>query len=63
MNTCTICHHDDTVRHVNLYVEGSEGLWICHQCEMMLVTHIRDMRLLAGSVKLRIIQAQKKGTV
>lgn len=60
---CLICEHDDTVRHVNLYVEGSEGLWICHQCEMMLVTHIRDMRLLACTMKMRTIRAQKKGAV
>lgn len=60
---CLICENDDTVRHVNLYISGSEGLWICHQCEMMLVTHIRDMRLLAGTMKTRTICAQKKGAV
>lgn len=60
---CLICENDDTVRHVNLYISGSEGLWICHQCEMMLVTHIRDMRLLAGTMKMRTICAQKKGAV
>lgn len=60
---CLICENDDTVRHVNLYISGSEGLWICHQCEMVVVTHIRDMRLIAGTVKLRTIQTQKKGAI
>ena len=61
--SCLICENDDTVRHVNLYISGSEGLWICHQCEMVVVTHIRDMRLIAGTVKLRTIQTQKKGAI
>ena len=60
---CLICENDDTVRHVNLYISGSEGLWICHQCEMVVVTHIRDMRLIAGTVKLRTIQTQKNGAI
>ena len=61
--SCLICENDDTVRHVNLYISGSEGLWICHQCEMVVVTHIRDMRLIAGTVKLRTIQTQKNGGI
>jgi ribosomal protein L37AE/L43A len=61
--SCLICENDDTVRHVNLYISGSEGLWICHQCEMVVVTHIRDMRLIAGTVKLRTIQTQKNGAI
>jgi hypothetical protein len=61
--SCLICENDDTVRLVNLYITGSEGLWICHQCEMVVVTHIRDMRLIAGTVKLRTIQTQKNGAI
>lgn len=61
--SCLICENDDTVRHVNLYISGSEGLWICHQCEMVVVTHIRDMRLIAGTVKLRTIQTQKNEAI
>ena len=55
---CMICGHrnasNNTVRNVNLYVNGSEGLDICHECEMRLVTYIRSMRELAASVTIKI---------
>jgi hypothetical protein len=38
---CGICRKDDECRHIPLYVFGSEGLWLCHNCEMRLVDHVR----------------------
>jgi hypothetical protein len=48
------------VRHVNLYVIGSEGLCVCHACEMQIVEFVRDLiNLGARSRKLGWKMAQK----
>ncbi len=42
--TCAICHGDGgehALRHVNLYISGSEGLEVCHNCEMEIVEYVR----------------------
>jgi len=46
--SCMICKRDEEVRHFNLYVSGSEGLTVCHACEMDIVMHIRNMIAVAG---------------
>lgn len=57
---CMICGGCENVRNVNLYIVGSEGLNICHECEMDLLTHIRSMRIAVNRGKIIIIQQQRK---
>ena len=57
---CMLCDDEQEVRHINLYIVGSEGCNLCHACEMDLVTHIRNMRTLANRTKLRFIKGLKK---
>jgi len=42
---CMVCSQWTKVRHLPLYVIGSEGLTICHSCEMELITFIRALRI------------------
>jgi hypothetical protein len=42
-----------------LYVDGSEGLVLCHQCEMMLVSHISELKHLTTRTMLIIAQKNK----
>ena len=56
---CMICSDNVNVRNVNLFIIGSEGLEICHACEMDLVTHIRAMRNMVNRGKLRMVQHDK----
>ena len=44
---CMICYSDKDTRHINLHIMGSEGLDICHDCEMRLVSIIRHMMSLS----------------
>ena len=37
---CLICGKDKETRYIDLCVIGSEGLNICHSCEMKLVEHV-----------------------
>ena len=39
---CTICNAITEVRHLPIYVFGSEGIEICHECEMGLVKYVLD---------------------
>jgi hypothetical protein len=40
---CMICHKQTEVRFISLYVIGSEGLWVCHECEMLIVEFVREL--------------------
>jgi hypothetical protein len=44
MGYCMICRNDkEETRHISLYVIGSEGLDICHECEMRIVEFAREL--------------------
>ena len=41
---CMICGNTEKeTRHIPLYVRGSEGLSVCHDCEMLIVEIVRDL--------------------
>jgi hypothetical protein len=46
--------------HLSLYVNGSEGVWLCLECRMMLTTIIRNMRRAVGEAKLRSALERKE---
>lgn len=53
MSGCMICHTPDQVtKHLPLYIRGSEGLDVCHFCEMALVEAIREMINIANRSRL-----------
>ena len=40
---CDMClGRFDRMRHIPLYVFGSEGITLCHDCEMELCKYVRD---------------------
>jgi hypothetical protein len=43
--SCMLCgNEDEPTRYIDLYIIGSEGLRICHKCEMELVEFARNLR-------------------
>jgi hypothetical protein len=52
MAPCGICTDVKNTRYLDIYVMGSEGLNICHECEMRLVTYIREMKSLVATAKM-----------
>jgi len=62
-NFCLICGVFDEVRHLPIYVRGSEGIELCHDCEMLLVDFISKLMNLSGRIKkneaLRRLQKRK----
>jgi len=41
---CMICHDNKKeTRYISLFVTGSEGLTICHDCEMKIVEFVRSL--------------------
>jgi len=57
MRECWLCGREEETKHFDLYVDGSEGLALCHQCEMMLVSHIVELKHLI--TRTMLIRAQK----
>lgn len=64
---CMICLKDEVMgsfksltRHINLYVIGSEGLVVCHSCEMEIVEHIREKRRKHGIKRKEDIKKKKR---
>ena len=41
---CMLCPSKGETRFICLYVFGSEGLTVCHTCEMKLVEFARQLR-------------------
>lgn len=39
---CDMCLEMKKTRYLDLYISGSEGTRLCHDCEMLLVRFIRD---------------------
>ena len=41
---CMICHNNkEETRYISLFVIGSEGLTVCHSCEMKIVNYVREL--------------------
>ena len=49
--SCTIYQSDEDTKYLDLFVIGSEGTNVCHECEMSLVNHITLMRRLAFKMR------------
>ncbi len=57
---CTVCgDHDVEVRHLEIYVIGSEGCECCVDCGIALSEHVRQMMLVAAKASKRGYKAAK----
>jgi len=61
MAPCGICTNVEEVKHINLYITGSEGLNICHECEMRLVNYVREMKALVATAKMLGVKIGRRG--
>jgi len=53
ITTCRVCGKEDKeCRFLPLYIDGSEGMYICNACEMVVVELIRGMCRVAYRAKL-----------
>ena len=42
---CRMCFEDDRpIYYFDLYVTGSEGIWICEKCRTLITKNIREIR-------------------
>jgi hypothetical protein len=41
---CMICDSKEETKYINIYPFGSEGLQVCHKCEMEIVEFVRGLR-------------------
>ncbi len=62
IGTCMICKVHAEVRHIPLYVIGSEGLWLCHACEMRIVEFVRIMMRQYMEEKKQLVLQQRART-
>ena len=58
--SCRICDNTEDTRILNLFVSGSEGLEVCHPCEMALVQHVLDIMHMASRARLSMVRTEKK---
>ena len=58
---CMMCLKDkEKVRYIDLYIIGSEGLYICHDCEMEIVEFVRQKRIENGKEKIKNFKINKE---
>ena len=53
---CDLRRESEETRHIPLYVYGSEGIQVCHNCEMGLVDHCRELAL-------KVLRRRKAGHI
>ena len=61
---CSLCEcEDDDASHLDLYVVGSEGIYVCLQCRLALTQCARGIRsaVTKSNMNLRKKLAGKKG--
>lgn len=58
--SCRICGNTDCNHLINLFVCRSEGLELCHPCEMALMQHVRDSIHMARRACLNSVCTEKK---
>ena len=51
---CSICMKYEDTRFFSLYVFGSEGIYLCHSCEMKVVEFIRELAREKLETRIRI---------
>ncbi len=60
MKACMMCFEEtDELRHLQLYVIGSEGIEVCLQCGRVLAQVARGVREAAGRARMRQLRAQR----
>ena len=57
---CDMCLKDAYVRHVNIYINGSEGTFLCHSCYMELVEIVRERKRASFKKKMDAYKASRK---
>ena len=58
---CMMCHKITEVRHISLYVVGSEGLFCCKNCENELLEFVREKSRESVKKKKKEFQKRKGG--
>ena len=57
---CYACQEDKPVRWKNLYTIGSEGTWLCMECEMKVVNMLRNMARDATRARIKRFKEQRR---
>lgn len=57
---CRICGDITDIRNINLYIFGSEGLDVCHECEMPIVNFVREVVHIAAKARVKAMKLIKQ---
>jgi hypothetical protein len=60
IDRCSICSCTRDVRHHDLYIIGSEGVRLCHDCEMGVLNYLRSLCSTATRSRLEIIKENRR---
>ena len=63
MARCGICTDEVEVRHIAVYIIGSEGLDVCHECEMLIVNYIRGLKQVVAKSKMLGVKIGRRSNV
>ena len=56
---CSICECEDEVKHLDLYVFGSEGVCLCLNCRITITELLRKMSNMASRIKFEAFKTSK----
>lgn len=59
---CDICKSDNQVRYYgNLYTSGSEGTYLCQNCQIVACNFLRGMMNIAGEIRKQSYKDKEAG--
>lgn len=60
IGTCRICGtHDVEVKHADFPINGSEGIWYCFNCNLVICDFIRGLQNRCGHARLDAVKEMK----
>lgn len=60
---CTVCRNEVECEHFDLYVLGSEGVWLCLPCRIEVTEFIHQRMSIYGRAKVRSVLERKRREV
>jgi hypothetical protein len=58
--TCTVCRNNAECEHFDLYVIGSEGVWLCLPCRIEVTEFIGRQMAEHGRAKVQAVLERKR---
>lgn len=55
---CNVACKENELTYLSIFIEGSEGIFVCLPCRIMITEYVRGLRSLSARVKMAIFRSK-----